>query len=457
MKIVLLNIRPQVIRERRYDSPNYPDPSLASLFSFLKAHNIECDVIDSKLERLGLARLIERLKAINPDVIGFSSLTHEIETVASAAQAIKNNFPQAKILIGGTHANALPKETLAEFAVFDIAVFGEGEETLLELVNSSFKQLDKIAGIAYRKGPDIIVNQARPYLNIESLPIISWEKFPQARYYPVFTSRGCAYKCIFCARPLGSRVRHRRVEDIIEELRRIRKLHQPKVVYFWDENFCANRARIIEILAKIMADKALRGMKWFCQAHINNLDYELLKVMKEAGCIRMGLGIESGSDETLRMIGKGLSRKKIIQAIEWTRKVKIPVEGYFMLGLPFENWQSALETIDFAVELNAKFTTFGIVVPYPGTQIYQMALKGEGGYKLISRQWKDYNKIIGKAMELESLSRPKLEFLQIYGFLSVLIRNFRFFDLIRFIFQYSTDIVSCIKNFFSNLNTLWLP
>jgi len=450
MSIALLNVVCEHIKERRYDKPNYPDPSLGAVFSYLKKSNIECYVIDSKLRRMNLGRIIERIRQIRPQVIGFTSFTHEIERVASVARTINGEFQNAKLIIGGAHANAMPGEVLSEFPIFDIAIFGEGEQTLVELVRNDFRNLESIQGMAYRKGADIIVNKPRPFLDIENIPATDWTEFPKARYYPIFTSRGCPYKCVFCSRPFGSKIRHRPVESIIQEIEQTKKLFSPRMIYFWDENFCIDRTKTINLLEQIRKNKEIKDIKWFCQTHINHLDYELLRLMKESGCKRIGIGIESGNEEVLRRICKDTNKDRIIQIVKWLKKVKIPFEGYFLLGLPDENWETCVETIKFATKLNPTFPVFGIAVPYPGTEIYNMARRGEGGYKLIATNWSDYNKLIGKAVELTGLSRRQLEILQLYGYVSVLVKNLRIIDIVRFIFQYGVDIRFYIINFLSN-------
>jgi len=118
-----------------------------------------------------------------------------------------------------------------------------------------------------------------------------------------------------------------------------------------------------------------------------------------------------------------------------------------LFGLPGETLLTCKETIQFAAKLNPEFPVFGIVVPYPGTEIYTMALRGENGYRIISQNWRDYNKMIGNAMELDDVSRRKMEFFQMYGCLYVLLKNVRIFSMIRFVFQYSHDIGSYLKHF----------
>ena len=377
MQIVLLNILPPEIKERRYDKPHYPNPSLGALSSYLISNGINCKVVDCKLERLVLERLIERLRNLNPRH-EFTSFTHEIERVTSAARSIKHYFPKAKLIIGGPHVTALPKETLEEFPVFDIAVFGEGEETLLELVKRDGEHLERVRGIAYRNGPDIFINDRREFLPPHKLPKGCWRDFPKAAYYPVFTTRGCLYKCVFCSNPWGQKVRYRPIPDIIEEISQVNQLYHPRLVYFWDENFCSNRERVVNLLQEIKRNEYTKGLKWFCQVHINDVDYELLSCMKASGCVKLGIGIESGSDHVLRKIGKGITKERVRRVAGWLKKLKIPYEGYFLFGLPDECWESAMETVKFATELNPKYPVFGIVVPYPNTRVFAMAERGQG-------------------------------------------------------------------------------
>ncbi len=143
---------------------------------------------------------------------------------------------------------------MSDFPVFDIAVFGEGEETMLELSKKYFQNLDTIQGIAYRKNKDILINPNRPFLSLDNLPQIDWTGSKRALYYPVFTSRGCAYRCIFCARPFGGRVRYRPLQQVFEEIKQVTESYHPKLIYFWDENFTLDRKRTQELLELIKAD-----------------------------------------------------------------------------------------------------------------------------------------------------------------------------------------------------------
>jgi len=450
MSVALLSIQSEIVQERRYDRPNFPNPSLGALFSYLKKNNVACSVIDTKLERLSLPETIQALERIQPSIIGFTSFTHEIERVAFAAGVIKNKFPEAKYIIGGSHANAIPKELLSEFPVFDIAVFGEGEETLLELVKNNCNNLQRIDGIAYRNGQGVFLNRARSPLDLRTLPVIDWTPFRRARYYPVFTSRGCHYRCIFCVKTFGATVRYRLTQDIVEEMKQIKKLFHPRIYYFWDENLCANRERTLELMERIRKENALKGVRWFCMAHVNNLDYALLKAMKSSGCRRFGFGVESGSEAIMSKLGKSITKEKINQVAAWAKQLKMPFEGYFMLGLPDENWKTCMETIRYAARLNPTYPVFGIVVPFPGTALHAMAQRNQGGYRIIARGWSDYNRIIGKAIELKDLSRRQLELLQSIAYMSVLVRNFRIVSMVRFFFQFYIDIGSYIRNFLAN-------
>ncbi len=152
--------------------------------------------------------------------------------------------------------------------------------------------------------------------------------------------------------------------------------------------------------------------------------------MKASNCSVVGLGVETGDEEKLKKMGKGISVSKIMKAVNIMKKAGLEFKAFFILGQPDETYESAKETINFAVKINPTMPIFGIMVPYPGTKIAEMVKKGEGGYSLITNDWNDYNKQIGNAVSLKSVTRSQLERLQFTGYLKVFIYNLRFIDLL---------------------------
>jgi radical SAM superfamily enzyme YgiQ (UPF0313 family) len=167
--------------------------------------------------------------------------------------------------------------------------------------------------------------------------------------------------------------------------------------------------------------------------------------MKNAGCYKVGLGIESGDPERLKNIGKGTSVEKILSVTAGLKRARLPFESYFILGQPNETKESAKRTIDFAVRINADYPVFGIMVPYRGTAIGKMAEAGEGGYVLSTKNWNDYNKQIGDVLRFTGVQRKTLERIQFFGYVKVFLWNLRFFDFIRFCWEYRKVGLAVVK------------
>jgi len=162
----------------------------------------------------------------------------------------------------------------------------------------------------------------------------------------------------------------------------------------------------------------------------------LLKKMKKAGFVYIDYGVETGDAGILKRIKKGVTLKQTEKAIKETKKAKIRVGANFIIGHPGETIKTVKKTINYAIKLNADLSAFGIMVPYPGTEVAKIAQKGEWGYKIISNNWSDYNKQFGNALELENIGRKSLERLQALAYLKTYLFNFRIKNLISFIWQY---------------------
>jgi len=447
-EVVLINPPVKKIVERRYDRPAFPHLGLAYVASYLISKQIRCRVIDAKLEAIDPDTIIKRLKSIDPGLIGITSMTHEIENAHFLAEEIKLHLPLVKIVVGGVHATVLPSDTLKEYPSFDFAIIGEGEETMFELARNGGAHLDTINGLCYRRDGKIVMNAPREKIrNLDELPFPAWELFPVAKEYPIMTARGCPFNCIFCANPNGNVVRKRSARRIIDEFEMTVNRYNPKRIVFWDEALAIDRDRINEMLDLLIQKKLNRRVSWYAQTHVNTVDYPLFKKMKEAGCVHIGLGIESGNEKILDSLNKGITLAKIKSAVAAAKKAGLPVEGYFILGHPDETKKTALDTINLAVKLNPEYPVFGIMTPYPGTKVMHMAENNIGGYRLISHKWSDYNKQLGNALELRNLTRKELEYLQLRSYISVFILNFRIIGLINFAIKYRKEAVAFLNNF----------
>ena len=435
LNVALVDPAPRKIIER-HDFRDYPHLGLAYIAGYLKSKGINCSVIDAKFERINMEEIGRRLSSLAPNVVGITAMTHEIAQASNVAEVTKKILPGAVVVIGGAHATALPFQTLVQYPVFDIAVIGEGEHTFFELVIDTIdkaKDLRNIRGIAFRTTKGIQQSEPRePIKNLEDLPFPAWETLPRSEEYPVMTARGCPFRCKFCMRVMGNKLRKRTPENVVDELKICIHNYKPKRIYFVDETFTVDKAYVNRLLELLLENGIHKQIRWDCQSRPDLVDYSLLQKMKAAGCHTISFGIESGNEETLKASGKGITLNQAANAVKVTKRAGLQTDGYFIFGHPFETLKTAMDTINFATKLNTSKVTFGIMVPYPGTEIYEMAKRGEGGYKLISSEWEDFNKNIGNCLELETLSRKQLEKLQILGYIKFYLFNFRFIDGIRY-------------------------
>jgi len=447
MNITLVNPPPRRIIEYG-DAPDHPHLGLGYVAGFAISRNIECAVIDAKFEAVGLGEVQSRLYRQKPDVVGITAMTHEIVQADKVAKIAKQISPQTITVVGGPHATALPSQTLVEFPSFDIVVFGEGEYTFFELITAIEKQegLEGIRGIGYRKTNDVQLNGPRePIKDLDQLPFPAWDLFPKSDTYPVTTTRGCPFRCNFCMRVLGSKVRKRSPPKIVEELQMDIGVYNARFIRVADEVFAIDKKYAHEILDLLIEKGLHKKIGWDTVTRVDLVDYDLLKKIKAAECSWLGFGVESGNEEILKASKKGITLEQVTKAIKMAKKAGLKTGSFFILGHPFETRKTAQDTIKFATKLNTDTVAFGIMVPYPGTEIYEMAKKGEGGYKIISADWADYNKTIGNSLELETLSRKELERLELLAYLRFYLFNYRFLDLAKLFLNQRRVVLTAIK------------
>jgi len=449
MKILLIN--PPVFRvdEPWYDTPPFVRTGLAYIAGYIRQFpEFEVKIIDCKYERLGFEETLERVLEFNPDVVGMGAFTNEIKPAAHLAALIKKQIPKTVIVAGGVHLTAIPERTLDEFSEFDIGVVGEGEITFYELCYALKykKTLHDISGLVFRdKGKNIVTPPRERVLDQDSIPFPAWDLLPSADKYVVMSLRGCPFNCIFCMNPNGRIARTRSIDSVIEELELIADTYGPKEIMFGDELFSVDMDRTKILLNEMIKHGLHKKLRWWIQTHVRFVDKEICLLMKKAGCIKMGLGIETGDEEKLKNTGKGTTMDMIVKARQAAKEANLFVETYFIIGQPEETLESMKKTIQLAVKMNPDLPIFGIMSPYPGTEIARLAAKGEAGYKLVTTDWNEYNKQIGGALEFASLTRKQIEVMQVRAYTSVFLKNHRYLDFMKFLWHYRVGAFSVLK------------
>ncbi len=408
MKILLVN--PPLSLEERYGSKMkkfgaISEPmGLAYIASFLEKKQYNVKILDAAVLGMSLKDMEQFLKDDCFDIIGITMLTTAYSAALNTLRIVKKVSPHTVAVCGGPHPTALPKETLEEIRDLDIICIGEGEYTMYEIVKTLENNGDftKIKGIAFRQDDKIVINAPRPYeKELDSFPIPARHLLPVnkyslttsrtsgGRYCPtVIVARGCPFKCAFCFRIFGSTFRHHSIERIIEELKLLVDKYQASQVNLEADTISLNKRFLISLCDAIISNKINKKIKWTCESRIDTIDEDILKKMKEAGCWQISYGVESGVQRLLDIIQKGIRLEQVERIFKLTKKHRISIRSFFMLGLPTETREESHQTIEFAKKLDADWAQFTLTVPYPGTHLYSL-VKNSGDLK--SKNWDEYN------------------------------------------------------------------
>ena len=351
--------------------------------SVLKEKN-SVRVIDDHLERNNLSTLLNKISQFNPDMIGVSCNTLQVKETYSLADAIKVKFEGVKIVVGGPHPTIAPEEMLSQSQSIDFCVIGEGEQTILELVDciSNGGDLANVAGIAFRKEETIVRTKPRGLIhNLDSIPFPAYELVDPTQYYsyPVMAclpSRGCPFSCIFCSNPVfGKTYRQRSAENIVSEVETVINKYQCKGIGFHSDIFNLDPEFVMLLCDELIKRGVNKRTKWYCEARVNKklLSWELLEKMKQAGCGLISFGIESGNQRILNNIKKAITLDEVWRAIELTKRVGIKTRALLMIGNLGENVETVFDSITLARKLSCDSTQFSICTPYPGSVFYNIA------------------------------------------------------------------------------------
>jgi len=378
MSVLLLN--PPTYQEAK---PSIPPLGLAYIAAVLREHAIDVNIVDLDLDRHKLRDIPSILRTLDPKIVGIGALTLQVESLYAIARIIKNVSKSILVVTGGPHPSALPEKTLSDaMGNIDIAVVGEGEYTFLDIVNA--KKPKEIPGIVYREKDAIYSTQPRkPIADLDSLPLPARDMLPIERYRGwgplkhlptthLVASRGCPFDCIFCSETaiFGKTYRKRRPEKIVEEIQYLIEKYRVKEIAFYDDLFTLNKKQVLSICDEIKRNKI--RVYWKTLSRVDTVDFEMLKVMNEAGCWLISYGFESGSQKILDAIHKRQTIEDCLRAAYLARKAGIQIYGFFMIGNLGETENTVCQTIYLARKIRANYNQFTIVRPDPGSHLYNM-------------------------------------------------------------------------------------
>lgn len=357
---------------------------LLYIASFLESKGGIVSFLDMSFYDDSEKRLIDMLKNGNYDFIGLTSYTNSIKDANRIAGVIRQ-YSNAKIVIGGAHASALPVETLEVFKNFDYLVCGEGEKTFTELVMGN--RISDINGLVWRDNGRIVQNPPQiPIEDLDTLPFPARHLLDVNKYIPlpgnyyrlpstgILSSRRCPHQCTYCARTatrFQNKVKLRSVENILSEIEFCIKTYGIHDFRFYDDIFVVPKSKLLKFCQEVIKNRI--KISWNCYSRVDTMDIDMLRMMRKAGCYHIKYGVEFGTQKWLDKTKKNTTLEQARRIINDTKRTGIAAKASFMIGMPGETVEEIEKTINFARELNPTYSTFGIFTPLPGSDLFDEA------------------------------------------------------------------------------------
>ena len=344
--------------------------------------DVQC--LDAQLEELSPQQTVDRLAAMEPDIVGFTAWTDFWYPAWETVKLLRQRLPHCTIILGGPHCGVYPEESL-KCSEANFLVVGDGEDVLLNLASDLVhgRPVADQPGL-WRKEKGRVIAPLEPLATIDDItkvPPPDRTLLPYQRYSSVLTpadyettmitSRGCPYKCVFCKMDV-QKVYARTAAQVIDEFEQIANLGITDVQVY-DDTFTWGIARAMDICQGII-DRGIK-INWAIRDRANRVTPELYRLLKQAGCNRVHFGVETGSPRILKGTGKFLTMEQVETGIAIAKEAGMTIMAYFMFGFLDETVADARMTIDFAKKLDPDYPVFVILIPYPGTEIYTQGLE----------------------------------------------------------------------------------
>lgn len=395
-----------------------PPLNLMYMASVLERGGHQVMILDLYAEGLTDGQFLARAREFCPDLAGFAAYTASFDMAAAGARLLKEHFPGLKTVAGGIHASYLPAQCLRG-GDFDCAVVGEGEQTMLELADALTAGRDPagVPGLVLLRDGKAFATPQRPLIeDLDSLPPPAYHLVDLSNYYlgitravgtapaaSVLTMRGCPYKCTFCSHHYGygGRLRKRSPGLVVAEMRKLYDEYGVREFQFEDPSFTCDPGHVKEICRRITES----GMEisWNCNVRANTASEELFAAMEAAGCRRALLGVESGSQELLDRMKKGITLEGVRNTMALAKKHRMRVNAAFILGTPGETAETARQTYEFALELEPDYVMFSVYIPSPGGELFD-GLAAEGRLDLDKVYGADYITVYSEREPMVELS-----------------------------------------------------
>ncbi|MFH1675529.1 MAG: radical SAM protein [bacterium] len=393
MRVLLIN--------PRYDESNYrykvnklcPPLGMGYIASMLIRDGHDVEILDMEAERTEWGNLHDRLADSNPELVGIHGTTPIAHFMARCASIVRRTWPKVPIIVGGPHASLLPESVFNDMPEVDYLLRGEAEYTMPEFVKRLEKgghngNLADIPGIGFRNGDGFFISEELPLIDdLNKIPFPAYDLFPldsyfyrsrlvetgtEERIFTIMTSRGCPNGCIFCCESAlyGHKFRMRSPENIVDEMEVLVNKYGVSHIVIYDASFMVDSKRV-EKFCRLILERNLKT-SWRARVRADQVTEPIIKLMKQAGCTTLALGVESGSQRLLDIMGKRTTISEIEDAFRIVKDSGLWTVGYFMFGTPGETKEESLETVEFAKKLDPDWALFTHATPLPGTELFEM-------------------------------------------------------------------------------------
>ncbi len=365
-----------------------PPIGLAYLAGYLRERGVDVRVLDCTAEGVDWGELGREIERYSPDVVGSGGPTCYADKVARVLRIAKEVDPGIVTVAGGPHFTLTYREGLRRYPEVDFVVLGEGEVTLYELVRALERGegVNRVKGLAYRRSGEVVTTGPRPLIrDLDSLPMPAWDLLPMERYRTVawgsatmlVSSRGCPFSCSFCSERVFWRGvwRAHSAERVVAELELVAEKYGKRIVWFGDDTFNVDRGRL-ERICDLILEREL-NVNWGFEGRADLLwrDRDLLPRMREAGFFWALVGVESCFEDELERYGKRIPPELTVKVFKLLKEHDVISQAMFIIGERYDDERRILAKARFAVKLDPDFAIFTPLTPFPGTLLYEEALK----------------------------------------------------------------------------------
>lgn len=391
---------------------------LAYTSAIVEKEGIDTKIIDAVADDMDSRKFIESVKAEQPDYCFIESSTPTIGQDILNAKAIKDNT-NSKVFLMGAHPTVFHSQLIEKNKWLNGVIRGEFELTVKDI--SSGLQYSDIPGLTYLNGSEVKVNPDRKTIDdLDQFPFPAWHQFNLKKYEThlytspsalIIATRGCPFQCTYCLWPqvlYGHKQRKRSPQNICDEIEKLIELYKIRHIRFDDDTFALNKQYVIDCCDEIIKRGLHKKITWNCFGHISQPDLKMYQKMAEAGCNKIAVGVESGSEKILKIMKKKVDIEQAKETVKSCRKAGIEIYCDFMIGFPEETEEDINESIKLAVELDSDYIQVSYTVPYPGTEMYNEGL--EKNFLKYPTDWEKYASC-ETMIDSNGLSQEKLEYL----------------------------------------------